>query len=183
MRGDTYTFTSRIMEFDEKKPEEKERYAKDVIDLAYKFSGQLMKEFGTFVKAISIFGSAARGKKTVHDIDILVVVDDTTIVISAEIAEAYRVIVEKTIADISTRLHVTTLRLTTFWEYLRAGDPIGMNIVRDLYIIMDSGFFRPIQALLVQGRLRPSPEAVWNYFSRANRSLTNSRWNLLRRSA
>lgn len=157
-------------------------YAAENLDLAYKFSGKLVKEFGTFVRAIALFGSTARKEQQSHDIDILVVVDDTTIVVTPEISEAYRVIVEKTIADTSTKLHVTTLRFTTFWEYMRAGDPVGINILREAHIILDSGFFRPMQALLVQGRIRPSAESIWSYFSHANKSLTNSRWNLLQAS-
>ncbi len=169
------------MEFDIKQGESpnKERYPSDAQDLAYKFSGKLIKEFGTFIKAIAMFGSAARKEQNSHDVDMLIIVDDTSIVVTPEISEAYRVIVEKIIAETSVRLHVTTLRFTTFWEYVRAGDPVGINMLRDAHVLMDSGFFRPLQALLVQGRIRPSPEAVWNYFSKANKTLTNARWHLL----
>ena len=65
----------------------------------------------------------------------------------------------------SEKLHITTLKFTSFWEYIRAGDPVGVNILREGMALIDSGFFEPMQQLLIQGKMRPSPEAVWVYFS------------------
>ena len=39
-------------------------------------------------------------------------------------------------------------------------------------------FFDPLQVLLKQGRIRPSPEAIWGYFIRAPATLTNSKWHI-----
>ena len=88
-------------------------------------------------------------------------------------------IVEKIISETSEKLHITTLKFTSFWEYIRAGDPVGINILREGMALIDSGFFEPMQQLLIQGKMRPSPEAVWVYFSRAPRTMHNSRWHLL----
>ncbi|PIN69618.1 hypothetical protein COV93_04800 [Candidatus Woesearchaeota archaeon CG11_big_fil_rev_8_21_14_0_20_43_8] len=169
------------MEFDieKKEAQNKEKYAEKHIQLAYKFSGKLVKEFGPFIKGIMIFGSTARGSKDADDIDILAIVDDISIVISKEVAEAYRIITEKLIVETTNKLHVTTLKFTTFWEYIRAGDPVGINILREGYPILDTGFITPLQALLVQGRIRPSPESVWNYFSRSPKTLNNAQWHIL----
>jgi predicted nucleotidyltransferase len=140
-------------------------HRQDELDLVYSFTNRLYKEFGDFIKAVVLFGSAAKSpeKKDKGDIDILVVVDDASMRLTADVAEAYRIIVEKLIIEISPRIHLTTLKLTTFWEYVRAGDPVGMNILRDGVPILDTGFFRPLQILLQQGRIRPSPESVWTY--------------------
>ena len=97
------------------------------------------------------------------DIDILIVFDDVSVNLTPEIVSTYRIIIEKVISEVSTRLHVTTIKLTTYWEYVRAGDPIGMNILRDGVALLDTGFFDPLHALLVRGRIRPSPESVWTY--------------------
>src|SRR3989344_7601645 len=59
-----------------------QRYTPEAMELARKFTQHMIKEFGTFVKAAVLFGSAARfeekGKE--GDIDILVIVDDVSIV-------------------------------------------------------------------------------------------------------
>ena len=169
------------MKFDIKKKESpaKGKYKKEDMDIAYEFAKKVYKEFGSFLKAIVLFGSAARRDKNAGDIDILIVVDDVTLGISEEMAEAYRVIIEKIIREVSDRLHITTLKFTSFWEYIRGGDPIGMNLLREGMPLIDSGFFEPMQHLLMQGKVRPSKEAVMVYLNRAKQTTHNSKWHLL----
>lgn len=156
-------------------------YSKDDRELARKFAAKIYKEFGNFLKAVVLFGSAATREKrsASSDIDILVIVDDVTLQLSQELITTYRIIVEKHVLETSERFHVTTLRLTSFWEYIRAGDPVGINILRDGLAIMDTGFFDPLQLLLRQGRIRPTSESVWNYYMRAPTTLHNSKWHVL----
>ncbi len=157
-----------------------ERYRKEDLDLAYKFTKDLHKELQTFVKAVVLFGSAARKtEEKGSDIDLLVVIDDLSIHVNRDLVEAYRIIVQKIIANVSTRLHITSLRLTSFWEYVRNGDPIGINILRDGVPLIDTGFFEPLQVLLRQGRVRPTEESIWTYFMRAPNTLHNSKWHIM----
>jgi len=157
------------------------KYANEDLTIARSFAKRLQNEFGNFLKAVVLFGSAARKTPlaTRGDIDVLIVVDDLSIRMTREVIEAYRLITEKTIGKVSTRLHVTSMTLTSFWEYIRAGDPVAINILRDGIAIIDCGFFDPMQALLMQGRVRPTHESVWVYFGRAPRTLVNSKWHLL----
>lgn len=161
---------------------QKEDFRKEDMQVAYKFANRLFKEFGNFLKAVVLFGSTARGDKKERDIDLLVIVDDVTIDFTPEVIETYRIIIEKTIVSLTERLHVTSLKFSTFWEYARAGDPVAINILRDGVPLIDSGFFKPLQALLAEGRIRPSPESVWTYFGRAPRTLHNARWHLMQAS-
>lgn len=156
------------------------QYDKDTIDISYKFASKIYKEMGDLVKAVILFGSAARKADSPKgDIDILVIVDDVNVSFNPAVVNAYRVIVQKTVADVSSRLHITSLKLTSFWEYVRAGDPVGINVLRDGVALIDTGFFDPLRALLKLGRIRPSPEAVWSYYSRAPRTLHNSKWHII----
>ncbi len=157
-----------------------EKYEKHDVDISYRFANEIYKELGGLIKAVVIFGSSARKKTTAKsDIDILVIIDDTTVSLSPEVVEAYRIIVNKTIVKVSTRLHITTLRFTSFWEYIRNGDPIGINILRDGVALIDSGFFEPLQVLLKKGKIRPTAESIWTYYIRAPNTLHNSKWHLL----
>ncbi len=164
------------------------RYPTDDYHLAEKFSILLKKELGDFIKAVVLFGSAARAvehrvkpDKTLHehDIDVLTIVNDLTMVMSPEVVEAYRVITENTAAKVSRRLHITTMKLTSFWEYVRNGDPIAINMLRDGVPLQDVGIFEPMQMLLFQGRIRPTKESVWNYYARAPATLANADWHVL----
>ncbi len=164
------------------------RYPTDDFALADKFSALLRKELGDFVKTIVLFGSAARAVEHrekpekglhEHDIDILVIVNDLTLVLTPEVVEAYRVITESTAAKISKRLHITTMKLTSFWDYMRNGDPVAINMLRDGVPLFDVGIFEPLQMLLFQGRIRPTKESIWNYYARAPATMANANWHVL----
>ncbi len=170
------------MKFDIPKKEHPslERYYKEDIDTAYKFANEIYKELGSLIRAVVIFGSTARRTKTPGgDIDVLVIIDDLIMSMSPEVVEAYRIIVQNAIVRISTKLHVTTMRFTSFWEYMRNGDPIAINLLRDGVALIDSGFFDPMQALLKRGKIRPTQESIWTYYARAPNTLHNSKWHLL----
>jgi predicted nucleotidyltransferase/uncharacterized protein (UPF0332 family) len=157
----------------------KDKYKKDDVDIAYEFSKKAIKEFGSFIKSIVLFGSAARSQHNSHDIDILVVVDDVSIVMTDEMVEAYRVIMEKIITQSSRKLHITTLKMTNFWDYIRKGDPIGLNILRDGVGLYDMGLFEPLRILLAQGKISPSIETMNIYVNKAIGSQLSSKNHML----
>ena len=156
-----------------------ERYYKEDIDKVYRFANELYKELGGLIRAVVVFGSTARHTRGPGgDIDVLIILDDLQMNLTAEVTEAYRVIVQRLIVKNSTKLHVVTLRFTNFWEYVRNGDPVAINILRDGVALIDSGFFDPLQLLLKKGRIRPTQESIWTYYSRAPNTLYNSKWHI-----
>lgn len=160
-------------------------YSSEDFKLAQEFANKIHKELeGGFLKAAILFGSTARKEQTFHepDIDMLLIINDLTMILSPEVVEAYRVITRNIASKVSKRLHITTFKLTSFWDYLRNGDPVAVNILRDGVPLYDSGFFEPAQALLFQGRIRPTKESVWTYFTRAPNTIKSSEWHLLQAS-
>lgn len=149
------------------------------LDLAFTFAKKCHEECKDLVKAIVLFGSTARKKQGAADIDILVVVDDVSLKLTPEIIQTYRVLIGKIVDDVSKRLHITTLKFSSFWDYVRSGDPVAVNILRDGYPLLDTGFFDPLQLLLHQGRIRPSKESVWTYQTRSEQTLSNSKWHIM----
>jgi len=162
------------------KPKQPTKYTKSEIDIAFHFAKIIYKEFDRFCKAIVLFGSSVKQThEATSDIDILVIVDDVSFYMTPEVVETYRIITEKTVAKLSKRLHITTLKFTSFWEFIRVGDPIGINILRDGVALIDTGFFSPLQMLLYQGRIRPTREAVMAYYSRVPQTMHNSKWHVM----
>jgi len=149
------------------------------IEVAQNFANKIYDEFGTFIKAVVLFGSTTRSEQ-VHesDIDIMVIVDDVTASLTQSTAEAYRLVVSEKIAQVSKKLHVTTLKLSTFWELVRVGDPIALGILRDGTPIIDSGFFDPLKQLLSRGKIRPSEESIRLYMIKSEKSFSNAKWHL-----
>lgn len=156
------------------------RYPTEDLKVAQKFTAQLKKELGDFLLASVVFGSVSRkqsGAKS--DIDIMIITDDASFVITDPLIEGYRIIVNNLIQRVSLKLHITSMTFTAFWDHVKAGDPVIVNILRDGLPLLDSGFFDPLQRLLKQGRIRPSEESVWRYYGRSPQTLLNSRWHIL----
>ena len=173
------------MKFKETKTERRakliDKYLQQDIAIARKFSKLMYKELGTFLKAIVLFGSSVKtpGAKY-RDLDILIILDDITVIFSKELVETYRIITQKCIAATDPqRLHIQSMKFTQFWEYVRAGDPVAINVLRSGLALVDTGFFDPLQALLDQGRIRPSEESIYTYFTMAPASLHRSQQHLL----
>ncbi|MFH0751985.1 MAG: hypothetical protein V1914_00105 [archaeon] len=148
------------------------------LDTARKFSQKLYKEFGEFIRAIVLFGGA--GKKNNRDIDILVILDDVRVKFTQDLVETYRIILEKTVADVAPKkLHIQSMKFTSFWEYIRVGDPVATNLLRYGTALIDTGFFDPLQTLLDQGRIRPSQESIQTYFVLAPADIGRAKQHLL----
>jgi predicted nucleotidyltransferase/uncharacterized protein (UPF0332 family) len=163
-----------------KRNENADKYPSENLKLIRRFSDALQKELGDFCIGVIAFGSQAQQKARKNsDIDVLVLTNDSSYVLTEPLIEGYRIIVENLITKISTKLHVTSMTFTTFWDHVKAGDPIVVNILRNGFALFDSGFYDPLQRLVKQGRVRPSEESVWRYYGRAPKTLLNSRWHVL----
>lgn len=157
------------------KPSYYHKYPRRDIQIARRFTKKIYKELGEFLVVVALFGSTARSRRKSRDIDLLVVIDDVHVQVNRELIETYRIIIAKAVADIDPkRLHIQSMKLTAFWEYMRSGDPVAINILRDSIALLDVGFFDPLQTLLFMGRIRPSSESIWTYHSMSISSLNRA---------
>lgn len=157
-------------------------YHYDIEDLKLteQFSKKLKEELGLLLKAVVLFGSGARGTPDKEsDIDVMLVLNDLSIVLSQEVVTSLRVLIENVASQISSKFHITTMHLSEFWDYARKGDPIIVNILREGKSVYDEGFFLPFQTLLDQGKIRPTKEAVWAYYLRAPKTIMSAQNHLL----
>ena len=161
------------------------KYKGDEADygLALKFAKKLKHEAPDLVHSVILFGSAARATKHeqvyAKDIDILIIVNDNLQILNKEVIAAFRVIVQNTASAISKRFHVNNIRLTEFMEFVRNGDPIAINMLRDGVPLLEDGFFEPLKRLLDKGKIKPSQENVWVYYMRAPSTIQSAKWHIL----
>jgi len=151
-------------------------------NIAREFAKRVYQELGVFVKALILFGSTAKGKlATQSDIDILIIIDDVSVNLTRDLTQTYRIIIEKVLADMpdGERLHIQSMKFTSWWEYVRAGDPVAINVLRYGMALVDTGIFDPLQALLDNGRIRPTKEAIHTYFVMAPASIYRAKDHLL----
>ncbi|MBI4449404.1 hypothetical protein HY641_05250 [Candidatus Woesearchaeota archaeon] len=147
-------------------------------DLAAQFSALLKTELKELLLEVIFFGSSTKGPETEifpHDIDVLIIIDDRIRSITSEAIEAYRVITKSCAERITNRLHINTLRLSNFIEYVLNGDPIATNILRDGIPLIAQGTIEALQQLQHRGEIKPSEEVIWTYFNKAPQTLINSR--------
>jgi len=148
-------------------------------EIAMDFAAKVHKKFDTIVKATILFGSQAKNKATSSsDIDMIIIVDDASIDWDLELIAWYREELGKLIAvsRYSRELHVNTIKLTTWWNDLMHGDSVVINILRYGEALIDiAGFFNPLKALLAQGKIHSTPEAVYAALQRAPLHLARSK--------
>ncbi len=147
-------------------------------DIAMDFAAEVHKRFENIVKASILFGSQAKDTaNTDSDIDIILIVDDAAIEWDMELVAWYREELAKLIALSTYRkdLHVNTVKLSTWWDDLMHGDPVVINILRYGRALIDiGGFFNPLKALLLKGKIHATPEAVYAALQRAPYHLARS---------
>lgn len=148
-------------------------------ELAMKFASEVHKTFKEMVKATIMFGSQAKNEsKPGSDIDVVILIDDASIEWDLELVAWYREELGKIISSQENYklLHVNTVKITTWWYDLMHGDAVVLNILRYGEALIDfGGFFTPLKALLLQGKIHATPEAVHAALQRAPLHLIRSR--------
>lgn len=148
-------------------------------EIATDFSVKLYEQFGKIIKSVILFGSVSKQSESRHsDIDIIILIDDASVDWSLETIAWYRqelaLLLEKN--KYTNELHINTIRLTTWWDDLLKGDPVVLNVIRNGHIILDSaGFIEPLKILLAQGKIKGTPEAIYQCLQRAPGHLVRSR--------
>lgn len=128
------------------------------------FAAAAREKFGKYIKSVIVMGSFARGDfKPTSDIDTLVIIDDT--VSNEPVDEAMRRKLNGQLQEMASKIdkdiHIQLHMITEFWEFIREGDAIFFNYLRNGSVVFDAGFFRPMQRLLRAGLIRPSREAIF----------------------
>lgn len=167
---------------DKKKEEFPTLKLKEERDIAFDFAIKVYERFNKLIKSIILFGSAAKGKLTGgSDIDIIIIVDDASIKWDDELISWYREELGKLIElnPYIRPLHVNTVKLTTWWEELLRGEPVVLNVIRYGEPLIDfGGFFLPLKFLLAEGKIKPTPEAIYSALIRTPRHMARSKASL-----
>ncbi|MCK5149463.1 nucleotidyltransferase domain-containing protein [Candidatus Pacearchaeota archaeon] len=139
--------------------------------IATDFATKAYKKLDKSIKSIILFGSTVKKTSVVgSDIDIIIVIDDVSIRWDQELIAWYREELDKILrsSPYKKSLHINTIKLSTWWEDLMKGDPVLINILRHGEAIIDmAGFFEPLKFLLIKGKIKSTPEAVYNCLQRA----------------
>lgn len=152
---------------------------KDESEIAMDFAIKAYKKFDKIIKSVILFGSTIKKTNvTGSDIDIILVIDDVSIKWTPELITWYREELDKVLQanPYKKSLHINTVKLSTWWEDLMKGDPVVLNVLRHGEAMIDfAGFFEPLKYLLITGKIRATPESVYNALQRAPTHLARSK--------
>jgi len=155
----------------------------DTKEIAMDFSMKCYEKFNKLIKSIVLFGSQVKNTAVSgSDIDLILIIDDASIIWDQELISWYREELGKLIGvnPYNTELHINSVRLTTWWQDLMRGDPVVTNILRYGEPLIDfGGFFTPQKVLLEQGKIRSTPEAIYAALQRTPLHLTRSKSSIL----
>jgi predicted nucleotidyltransferase/uncharacterized protein (UPF0332 family) len=156
-----------------KKPKTKSQIEKDV----NKLKDRILEKYGDIVKCVIMMGSVARGEfKPTSDVDVFIVVDDTSKKITPEEKAEIDETIEKMANEISPDISIQpSYTLTEFWDYARVCHPIIYNFIKEGKAVYDSGFFMPIKRLLEMGKIPATREAIESYMEGAPKKLMRAK--------
>ncbi len=148
-------------------------------DIALDFATKIYQQFNKLVKSIVLFGSSVKQTSVSgSDIDIIIIIDDSSVQWDQELIAWYREELGKLIRNNPYRkeLHINTVKLTTWWQDLMRGDPVVINILRYGESLIDfGGFFNPLKIMLQEGKINSTPEAIYTCLQRAPQHLARSK--------
>ena len=134
------------------------------------------------VKAVWLYGSVLRKKefKKSSDIDIVVLVDDTSPEFNKQKLAKIRVVIEMitiTAKEEGLQLHFQPpRRLTTWWELIRDGEPWTITSIKESMIVYDdSGYVEQLKLLLAKGIVYSQQERAEKLIERAYLSIIEAR--------
>ena len=147
------------------------------LEIVKKFTDKVLEKYKHLVKCIVVMGSVARDEfKPKSDIDVFVVIDDTSFEITPELHDKIDEDLEKIAEKISDKLSVQpSYTLTEFWDYARVCHPIIYNFIKEGIAVYDTGFFTPIKKLLEMGRIPATREAIESYMEGAPKKLMRAK--------
>ncbi len=148
-------------------------------DIAMDFATKAYERFNKIIKSIVLFGSTVKQTTVAgSDIDIIIILDDVSIKWDQELIAWYREELGKLLRKnpYQKDLHINTIKLSTWWEDLMRGDPVVINVLRYGEAMIDfGGFFEPLKYLLLEGKIKSTPEAIYNCLQRAPTHLLRSK--------
>jgi len=179
---------------EKKKSEGIEKEKEKRMQIAKKFADKVLEKYGDLVKAIIMMGSVVRGEfKPKSDIDIFLILDDTTHKFDSKELDKIDMELEKIAKDIpEAKIKVKnketgkeeeiclisiqpSYTLTEFWDYARIGHPIIYNFIKEGVAIYDAGFFTPVKNLLKLGKIPATREAIESYMEGAPKKLMRAK--------
>jgi predicted nucleotidyltransferase len=148
----------------EKLGEAQKKSAERRMEKAEEFADKLVDNLGEKVKCVAVYGSVPKGEHTHEsDIDTFVVLDDTKL--EKDVPKEAKNKIRKKVTDLANetddRITIQYFSfLTDFWDSIRKGEPLVIQVLRIGEPVYDVGVFMPAKRMLERGKIKSTDEAV-----------------------
>ncbi len=154
------------------------------IKLAQGMAQKLTREYPDLIKAIVLARPArphAHSPQTAYTelLPLYVIVDDLSHRMTKENIDEYVAFVKDHLKKYRARFTVRNIKLSAYWDSTRKMTAEQLDLLRNGISVYDTGFFRPLQALLYRGRIMPSYESMGVYYGRGRKTLKFATQHLL----
>jgi uncharacterized protein (UPF0332 family)/predicted nucleotidyltransferase len=153
---------------------------KQVLEFLNESSIELVKKF-PLIKSIFVYGSAVRANEKPHDVDTMVIVDDTSERYSPAMLDSLSremgAVSKEGEEKLQLEIHFQSPKpLSVWWDLLRSGEPWVMTAISDAYAVYDpSDYIKPLSFLVSQGRISGTREKAESLLERAPYRLREAR--------
>jgi len=148
-------------------------------EIAIDFVAKAYTKFTKLIKSVVLFGSVTKQKISSNsDIDIIMLIDDVSLTWDQELIAWYREELDKLLKanPYPGMIHINTIKLSTWWDGLLKGDPVILNVIRSGYPVLDhAGFIEPLKHLLIRGKIKGTPESIYQCLQRAPGHIARSK--------
>lgn len=148
----------------DKLTEAQEKSAERRMEKAEEFADKLVDKLGEKVKCVAVYGSVPKGEHTHEsDIDTFVVLDDTKL--EQDVPQDAKDKIRKKVTDLAKetddRITIQYFSfLTDFWDSIRKGEPLVIQVLRVGEPVYDVGIFMPAKRMLERGKIEGTDEAI-----------------------
>ncbi len=162
----------------------------EAIKIGFVLKDIVKKQFDNYLLTMYLFGSVTKGEaRHDSDIDFAFLFDDTDLEGMSRIStkEHLHSILNKMANDAklianvnpNREIHIQVHLLTEFWKSIKEANPLTVNFLKEGVVFYDKGVFIPWKRLLAMGEIKPTSEAIDNYF-RIAEELDNRIFNKLK---
>jgi len=156
-----------------KKPTNKKTKKNETGEVITDFLAEIHGKYDSMIISVVLFGSTARNEENDNsDIDLMVIVDDTE---DEDFERAKKNLT--TIEEKYEKISLEIISLIEFWNGVRMGSPVIINMIRDGKPILDRAMFTPVKRLLKMGLIKPSIEMVERYRKRVPKRIERIKGN------
>ena len=124
-------------------------YSKTELELCREFCNKALHDYANLIKAVVLSRTPTAHHLSPEQIPIVIIIDDILQELTKDIITTYISRMNTINKEISPKIHIETIKLSDHWKLIQERNTKHINFIRCGISFHDSGFFDPVQTLLL----------------------------------